>query len=95
MTHGANHLLMILESIRDSRISCDQAYEKLDSFSWQDFPYAEHIACNLNHYWSDQDIRMKDSEYCKMQDLELSKLIGHLHKENYQNAGEISFLGAS
>jgi hypothetical protein len=52
----------------------------------------EEIIMNLNHYFSDEDIREKDTQYRIFQKNELKKLIDCLKVNNFEKANKISFL---
>ncbi len=55
----------------------------------------EEILMNLNHYFSDSDIRAKDKNYKLFQNEELKKLIRYLKSNDIKRANEISFLQKS
>ena len=77
------------------KLSCDAACWKLDGTTWHDFSHAEKIASYLLHYWCDEDIRERDSEYRDMQETELNKLITLLREEDYLKASKVSFLAVT
>ena len=47
---------------------------------------------HFNHYLSDEDIRKKDKEYEKMQNIELKKFIDALKNKSWDIAEDITFL---
>lgn len=54
------------------------------------------IVINLNHYFDDSDIRLKDTQYKEMQNAELGKLIAILLSDDpLDRATDINFLHES
>lgn len=85
----------VLEACARGELSCVEARELIFSDHENDFAEIAVIAINLNHYWDDEDIRLRDPDYRAMQDQELAKLIRHLERADYTRALEISFLHKS
>ena len=53
------------------------------------------VLCYLEHYFSDSDIRERDSRYKEMQNREMLKLINLIRSGDCKKASMISFLGES
>lgn len=91
MNPSAKELIEILERVLRDDLSCDEA-RLLIATGQMAFPGSEKIAPLLEHYWDDEDIRKRDSDYCSMQQVELSKLIQRLRDADFSAAASTSFL---
>lgn len=95
MTTPLSGFIEILERVAGGTLSCAEAQSLLEKNPLDDFPGSEAITSELHHYWSDEDIRQRDSGYRLMQDEELSKLINRLRHGAYGDAARITFLHVS
>lgn len=62
-----------LEKIKASELEAEQFRKKYSNTNKSSTLYK--IICNVDHYLTDNDIRIKDKNYENMQNTELSKLI--------------------
>jgi len=92
MNSEINKLLEIMESLLAGELCCEEAQQRVDALSMEEFP---DLYGNLFHYYGDDDIRKNDSEYKQFQDGELVKLISHLKSGDIKSANSISFLHES
>jgi hypothetical protein len=95
MTRSSTHLVEILKQVREGRVGCAEAREDVASPPDFEFPNSEKALCFLEHYWDDEDLRLRDEEYRTMQDKELDKLIHRLKQFDYANASKVTFLNVS
>lgn len=79
----------LLEAMLNKKISIEITQAKLEKILTSEF---EEIFSNLDHYFSDEDIREKEIEYKVFQDNELEKLIHYIKVGNLEEANKISFL---
>ena len=84
-----NEISNILEKLLINEINSQTAEQKLELLYFEGL---EDIFANLNHYFSDEDIRNKEIEYKNMQNNELKKLILHLKNSDLEMASKVSFL---
>ena len=78
--------LNLLKALQANIVTLDEIeifFRKIDNFH------------NFWHYISDEDIRAKDSEYAKMQSIELTKFISALEAGDYNKAKNITFVDYS
>ena len=85
-------LLEIMESLLAGEIDCENAQVRVNDISIIEL---QELYGNLHHYFDDEDIRDKDSDYKAFQDKELKKLINHLKASEIEKANGISFLHVS
>jgi hypothetical protein len=95
MTRSSTHLVEILKQVRDGRVGCAEARGDVASPPNFEFPSSEEVICFLEHYWDDEDLRLREEEYRAMQNNELDKLIHRLEQFDYENASKITFLNVS
>ncbi len=81
-----------MESLLAGDINCEKAQALVDDLSMKEF---QELYGNLHHYFDDEDIRGKDSDYKSFQDKELKKLINHLKESGIERANSVSFLHES
>ena len=53
----------------------------------------EPVLCNVEHFLSDSDIRVRDVRYKEMQESSMARLIATLRLGDVATAGTINFLG--
>ena len=82
-------IIHLLENMLNQKTSVSLSKIELEKLSTPEF---EVIFSNLDHYFSDEDIREKETEYKKFQNDELAKLIHHIKVGNLKEANKISFL---
>jgi hypothetical protein len=88
-------LIDILCDLQAGRITCDDADARLCESPGIPFPKSERVMSFLEHYFADEDIRRRNSDYAAMQNSELGKLISRLQQADYEGAAEITFLHES
>ena len=82
-------IINLLENMLHHKIDIPASQLELENLLLTEF---KEILSNLDHYFSDEDIRKKDSEYSNFQNNELLKLIHYFKIENIEKANTISFL---
>ena len=92
MKTDCEKLLIIMRSLQCGDIDSLKAQDEVSRLNMDEFPL---LFSNLFHYFTDEELRKKDSEYGDFQNIELAKLIKHLESGDIKNANEISFLHSS
>ncbi len=96
MDEKITELLKVLEDPAFRKSELDEYTRKIESILGSVLGTdLEDICCNLFHYISDGDIRIKDNDYREMQVTELDKLIDLLKVGKLNQAKQISFLHES
>lgn len=92
MNEELQKLISILCDVSEGRKTCKFAEQKCNEINWEALADYKNVYTNLFHYWLDEDIREKDSNYQAFQNKELANLIVHLKYCDFAKASEISFL---
>ena len=85
-------VIVLLENMLNQKKSIRFTVIELTKFLT---PELEEIFSNLEHYFADEDIRTKETEYKDFQNNELRKLIHYIKVGNLEKANQISFLQAT
>ena len=88
-------LIQLLRDVNQGVMDSDLAQLEIGKVNSNKLNDINCVFANLNHFWSDSDIRNKDSKYKCMQFSELEKLINHLKSGHWEKANGISFLHVS
>ncbi len=82
-------IVHLLENMLNQKKSVEFTERELTKFLTLEL---EEVFSNLDHYFSDEDIREKETEYKDFQNNELEKLINYIKVGNLEKANKISFL---
>ena len=95
MAQALEELIELLSIVAEEKLDSDIAQGLSEKLDWSAMPQLGAVYGNLFHYWADEDIREKDSEYQSFQNAELAKLIEHLKNKEFGRACDISFLSVT
>lgn len=88
-------LIQLLSDVNQEVLDSECAHLELRKIRSDKLKNISSVFANLNHFWSDSDIRRTASTYKSMQFSELAKLINHLKNGHWDKANGISFLHVS